>query len=388
MAASTDSPEPAFAPQAKLATANAPAEPASAVTGVVSNVLAWVGLSPLSTNSPTAPVESPAMLALLAGWRRQSRQALADTSITALSAPVSLAAAADTTAPTVTLTGPADGARVSGTVTITATASDDVGVAGVQFLVNGGPLGAEDTSSPYSTSVVTTPAENGTYTLTARARDAAGNITTSAPITVTVDNTAPTVALTAPANGATVSGTVNLTATATDNVGVAGVQFLLNGANLGPEDTTSAYTTSWNTTTATNGTYTLTARARDAAGNITTSTARTVTVNNTTADTTAPTVALTGPADGASVSGTVTITATASDNVGVAGVQFLVNGDPLGAEDTSSPYSTSVVTTPAQNGTYTLTARARDAAGNITTSAPITVTVDNTTATPRRPPSP
>ena len=105
-----------------------------------------------------------------------------------LSAPVSVtAAAADTTPPTVALTAP-PGGTVSGTVTLTATASDDVGVAGVQFLVNDTPLGAEDTSSPYSLSVDTTPADNGTYTLTARARDAAGNITTSAPVSVTVAN--------------------------------------------------------------------------------------------------------------------------------------------------------------------------------------------------------
>ena len=419
MAAGTDSPQSALAPQAKLAPASAPAEPASAVTEVVSNVLAWAGLSRSLTDRPVAPVESPAMLALLAGWRRQSQQALAgktptnvadlpqtsqtvdpmvtgdldatgdqgdqralaDTSTMQLSAPMSLAvAAADTTAPTVAMTAPANGARVSGTVNLTATASDDVGVVGVQFLVDGGLLGVEDTSSPYSLSVDTTGAANGNYTVTARARDAAGNTTTSAPITVTVDNTAPTVALTGPANGATVSGTVTLTATASDNVGVTGVQFKLDGANLGTEDPSSPYSVSWNTTTATNGTHTLTAVARDAAGNITTSTARTVTVNNTTADTTAPTVALTAPAAGATVSGTVTLTATASDNVGVAGVQFKLDGANLGTEDPSSPYSVSWNTTTATNGTHTLTAVARDAAGNTTTSTARTVTVNNTTA--------
>ena len=52
------------------------------------------------------------------------------------------------------------------------------------------------------------------------------------------------------APGGTVSGTVTMTATATDNVGVAGVQFLLDGANLGAEDTSSPYSLSWNTTTA------------------------------------------------------------------------------------------------------------------------------------------
>ena len=109
-------------------------------------------------------------------------------------------------------------------------------MAGVQFLVDGAALGAEDTSSPYGVSWNTTTAANGTHTLTARARDAAGNTTTSTAVTVTVNNpdtTAPTVSVTAPANGATVSGTVTLSATASDNVGVAGVQFLLDGTNAG-----------------------------------------------------------------------------------------------------------------------------------------------------------
>lgn len=97
------------------------------------------------------------------------------------------------------------------------------------------------------------------------------------------DPTPPTVALTAPANGATVSGTISVTATASDNIGVIGVQFKRGGVNLGAEDTTSPYSTSWDTTSVSNGSYALTAVARDAAGNMTTSAARTVTVSNTVA---------------------------------------------------------------------------------------------------------
>ncbi|MDR4483587.1 MAG: Ig-like domain-containing protein [Nitrospirales bacterium] len=100
--------------------------------------------------------------------------------------------------------------------------------------------------------------------------------------------------------------------------------------------------------------------------------------SGTTADTTAPTVTLTAPGAGAA-SGTVTVSASASDNVGVAGVQFRLQGANLGAEDTTNPYSTSWNTTTVPNGSYTLTAIARDAAGNTTTAAPITVTVSNTT---------
>src|SRR5207245_7239869 len=103
--------------------------------------------------------------------------------------------------------------------------------------------------------------------------------------------------------GASDSGTVSLTASATDNVGVIGVQFKLDGANLGAEDATSPYSASWDTTAAINGSHTLTAVARDAAGNVTTSAGISVTVAN---DTTPPSVSVTAPVAGASVSGTVT----------------------------------------------------------------------------------
>jgi hypothetical protein len=193
------------------------------------------------------------------------------------------------------------------------------------------------------------------------------------------DTTAPTVSLSAPASGATVSGaTTAVSANAADNIAVAGVQFLLDGANLGAEDTAAPYTVNWNTTTATNGAHTLTARARDAAGNTTTSAVVSVTVSNSAADTTAPTVSLSAPASGATVSGATTaVSANAADNIAVAGVQFLLDGANLGAEDTTAPHSINWNTTTTTNGAHSLTARARDAAGNTTTSAVVNVTVSN-----------
>ena len=81
------------------------------------------------------------------------------------------------------------------------------------------------------------------------------------------DTTFPTVSLTPPAS--ILAGTVNLAATASDNIGVVGVKFLLDGnTTIGSEDTTSPYGVSWNTTTASNGTHTLAAQARDAANNL------------------------------------------------------------------------------------------------------------------------
>jgi Concanavalin A-like lectin/glucanases superfamily/Domain of unknown function (DUF1929)/Bacterial Ig domain/IPT/TIG domain/Kelch motif len=283
----------------------------------------------------------------------------------------------DTAPPTVSLTAPSNGASVSGAVTVSANATDNVGVAGVQFLLDGAPLGAEDTTSPYSLSWNSATVANGAHTLSARARDAVGNTTTSAAVMVTVSNapdtTPPTVAMTAPAEGATVSGSVTVSAAASDNVGVVGVQFLLDGAALGAEDTTSPYSISWNSGTSSSGPHTLSARARDAAGNVTTSAV--VNVTNVPPDTTPPVVSMTAPPGGTTVSGLVTVSADASDNVGVVGVQFLLDGAPLGIEDTSSPYSIAWNSATAVNGSHSLSARARDTAGNQTTSTAVTVTV-------------
>ncbi len=94
------------------------------------------------------------------------------------------------------------------------------------------------------------------------------------------------------------------------------------------------------------------------------------------ADITAPTVSVSAPSG--SVSGVVSLSATASDNVGVVGVQFLVDSVAVGAEDTTSPYAVSFDTRTVSNGTHTVTALARDIAGNTTMSAPVTITVANT----------
>jgi hypothetical protein len=91
------------------------------------------------------------------------------------------------------------------------------------------------------------------------------------------DTTPPSVSLTAPLAGSTLSGTVAVSANASDNVGVASVQFLLDGTDLGSEVTTAPYSVNWDTSTAAAGSHTLSAIAKDAAGNSTTATAVIVT---------------------------------------------------------------------------------------------------------------
>ena len=98
---------------------------------------------------------------------------------------------------------------------------------------------------------------------------------------------------------------------------------------------------------------------------------------NSTSDTTAPAVSITAPASGATVSGAVSLTANASDNVGVVSVQFLVDGTNLGSLILASPYQANWNTTAVGNGTHTITAVALDAAGNVGTAIGVTVTVSN-----------
>src|SRR5439155_5427533 len=105
-------------------------------------------------------------------------------------------------------------------------------------------------------------------------------------------------------------------------------------------DTTSPCTVSWNATNANTCSHPLTATARDAAGNRTTSAGVTVTVSNAPPpDTTPPTVSITSPAGGATVSGTTAVSASASDNVGVEIGRASCRERGLGSVDTSSLYS-------------------------------------------------
>src|SRR5438132_8981390 len=182
--------------------------------------------------------------------------------------------------------------------------------------------------------------------------------------------------VTSPADGSTVSATVPVSASVTivGHLTVRGVQFKLDGANLGAEDTSAPYSVSWNTTTASNGSHTLTAVATDLLGGTWTSDPVTVTVFN---DTTPPTVSITSPASGTIVAGTISVTASASDNVGVVGVQFLLDGLNAGAEVTAAPYSVSWDTTTASNGSHSLAAVARGAASNRTTTSAVVVAVSN-----------
>lgn len=392
---------------------------------------------------------------------------------------------ADTTAPTVSISAPAAGATVTGSITVSASASDNAGVSEVRFFADAALIGT-DTTAPYAITWDTTTAANGSRILTAVAVDGAGNTGNSDPVAITVDNSAPatttstfsgrvdknqtvsqtvssgagtvtfnlnwtesrvdldlrvtgpsgnqvyfdgsnarpktgsftatvsgdyrfslisntnrrtdytlsvthpvnspqtpadttppTVSISSPAAGATVSGTVTVAATASDAVGVSHVVFSVDGAEVGTDET-APYEISWDTAGSTAGDHVLEATAFDAAGNAGESDPVTVTVNNAPppADTTAPTVSISTPAPGATVSGTITVSAAASDNVGVTEVRFFADGTPIGT-DMTAPFDVAWDTTTVANGTRTLTATAVDAAGNTGNAEAVSISVDN-----------
>ena len=232
-------------------------------------------------------------------------------------------------------------------------------------------IGAVEGVSPVDAHNLTSSTVSGldpnlTYYFAVTAYDTTGSESPYSNIVTVLESVPPVVFLNSPVNNTAVSGTVSITASANDNVGVTKVEFYVNGI-LQATDTASPY--SWITSSLAIGTYTLTAKAYDAAGNVGESNSVVVTVIN---DITAPVVSLTAPGNNSSVSGTVAITASASDNAGVSMVEFYRNGAPLFAINVA-PYAFNWVTTSVANGSYTLAAIAHYSAGNIKQSATVIV---------------
>ena len=187
---------------------------------------------------------------------------------------------------------PSNGATVSGaTALLDASASSAVGIASITFEVSGGTLSDQviGTATPtiygYLAQWNTTTVPNGTYSLQSVATDTVAETTTSSPITVTVDNPAPTTTVLIPSNGATQSGTAALL-DASASANVTSVKYELTGGTLTDQVVATATPTyygwlgQWNTTTVPNGTYTLQSVAAYSGGVTGTSPGVTVTVAN------------------------------------------------------------------------------------------------------------
>ena len=284
------------------------------------------------------------------------------------------------TPPTVSITSPVANSTFNApaAITIVATATDADGtISKVQFY-NGNTLLGSNATSPYSFSWTNVSA--GTYSITAKATDNAGAVTTSSAVSITVSsvvvtNTPPTVSLTSPVANSTFNAPASITiaATSTDADGtISKVQFY-NGNTLLGSDAASPYSFSWTNVSA--GTYSITAKATDNAGAVTTSSAVSITVSSVVVANTPPTVSLTSPVANSTFNApaSITIAATATDADGtISSVQFY-NGNTLLGSDATSPYSFSWTNVSA--GTYSITAKATDNAGAVTTSVAISIMI-------------
>ena len=404
-----------------------------------------------------------------------------------------------TTPPTVTMTSPANGAAVSGTVSLQANASAaaPATISSVQFLLDGQPLGSPITSAPYTYSWTVGSTPTGNHTLSARATDSSGNVSTAPTETISVMPPTGTISvdrsLTQTGTGTVTTASFSTSAANETLVAFVGgdgpagsgqQSFTVSGAGLtwklvkrsNAQSGDSEVWTATASSTLSNVAVTSTplvgghdqqltvlafqgsggvgasAAASAASGapsvslqtqaagslvyavgndwtnavartlgsgqsmvaqwvdtgigdtywaqgttTVSTSVGQTVTLNDTTPttdnwnlaavevtpsattppDTTPPTVSITNPTAGQTVSGTVPVATNATDNVAVSSVQFLLDGQPLGSPITSSPYAISWDTTTATVGAHTLSARATDTSGNTATSASVNVTVQN-----------
>lgn len=190
--------------------------------------------------------------------------------------------------------------------------------------------------------------------------DAAAAVAAAASARV-VDTSAPAVSITSPGSGSIVKGLVSVSASASDNVSVSRVDLHVNGT-LVASDISSPYAFTWDSTSLPDGAATLTAYAYDAAGNYT-GASRGVTVSNA-VDTIVPTATITNPTSGTKVTGTVTIGASASDNVAVDKVALYLDGG-LVATGTGNSLTYRWNTRKAAAGAHTLRLEAIDVAGNL-----------------------
>jgi hypothetical protein len=175
------------------------------------------------------------------------------------------------------------------------------------------------------------------------------------------DMSPPAVSFLSPANAATVSGSVSVAVSASDNMAVTSVAVAIDGSPV-TSFVAAPYTFGWDTFSISDGTHTLSAVATDGAGNSATSTIS-VTVRNF-VDDTAPSVSVTSPSDGAKVSGTVTVSVSAADDTKVVRVELYVD-NVLQSTSTSAPFDTKWNTRKAKTGAHSVQCKAYDSAGNV-----------------------
>lgn len=291
----------------------------------------------------------------------------------------------------VTIISPAAAAVVSGVTTLIASTGGPYAARSVQFLINGsdmgGPVTVPDASGNYDFTMNSVQYQNGSYTLSAIVTDIYGHTANAAvSVTFTVRNSlagnSPSVIMTAPAGGVSLSGTVQLSAAVTlGSAPIQSVQFLLDGADLGSAVTApssaATYMYSWDTTTATEGAHALSAIVTDTAGATGSSSAVSISVAND-----LPTIAITAPAAGATLTGSVALTAAVTAGASpIQYVQFTVDGRDVGVPVTyaitTGNYSYTWDSSTVYNGTHAIGAEVLDQTSHSAQAPTVSVTTSN-----------
>jgi hypothetical protein len=275
--------------------------------------------------------------------------------------------------PTVSITSPLDGAEVieGSILPIVVSSTDDVAVASVNFLIDGDVVSTDNTT-PYQTNYQV-PMGITSFGIGATGIDLASNIASASNIFIRViPDPPPIVNITSPLNDATFieGNTISISAAATDNTGIAIVEFLVNGTVIAT-DSASPYQTNYALPNGQIGSVTLGARATDTKGKI--GVATDVVVNVTPNQ--APVVNITSPTnDSSAIEGsTITISATATDDTSVTKVDFLINGTIV-ATDTTAPYQANYIA-PIGITSLTIGATATDSNGKTGTASNVSVNI-------------
>ncbi len=287
----------------------------------------------------------------------------------------------DEIAPTGTIISPASASTVSGTINIEVYAYDNIRMGHVDFIIDGSEV-AHDSIPPYSYSWNTLgEAEDSDHVININLSDSAGNTTSLFPVTVFVDNiedadiTPPSIVIYDPAANQTVSGTVTFMTIATDNVAIDRVEFY-HDYELEFTATNYPYNYEWNSTLiAEDSEHVWHAKAFDTSGNDSQTQPMVLFVDN--IDNIPPTGFILYPYAGQIVSDNIEIQVSASDNVGIAEVEFYLDGNLLSSDD-QVPYAHEWNTnSSSEDEEHVIYATIIDLQGNSTDLSPISVTVNN-----------
>jgi len=285
----------------------------------------------------------------------------------------------DSTKPSVTIDSPSSGTTVTTAqaVTVSASAQDNIGISKVEFY-DGATLKATDTSAPYAYVWSVADTDNGSHSFTAKAYDATGNVSNSSNVSISVNIPIVAAEYTAPVlNSVTANGSDMVLAWSLPQTAygtpAGGYDVFTDGVDDNLHHTTLTATKS-GLQQGVEHCFKVESRWTQAVPPVFPASNQ---ICKLLPDVTKPVVAITSPVAGTTVAvaQTLSVTVTAEDNVGINKVEFY-DGAVLKATDTSAPYSYDWIVTVANNGTHNLTAKAYDAAGNMTSSSAVSVSVN------------